>query len=96
MPRPRYDRPRNPSGMEPIVARSALRLRLPLAVFGFIVFSAVTAAAVVWDHPPFDIVVLGAGCAVLAVVALIDIFVVLFRLSQRRSSRSHAGEVRER
>lgn len=69
-----------PSGSEPVVARSALRLRLPLAVFGFVVSAAVVWAAIMWDDPPLDIVVLGSGFGLVAVVALIDILVVVIRL----------------
>ena len=68
------------SGREPVVARSALKVRLPLAVFGLLTCALGAAVAFVWDDPPFDIIVLGSACVLLAVVALIDIIVVLVRL----------------
>lgn len=68
-------------------ARSALRFRLLLAVFGFFVSATAAIAVILWNDPPFDIVVLGAGCAVLAVVACINIFVILVRLRVSKSTK---------
>lgn len=90
MVHPRPGRRSRPSGREPVVARSALRLRLPLAVLGLVVSTAVTIVAILWNDPPFDIVVLGSGFALLAVVALIDIIVVLIRLRETEAGSTCA------
>lgn len=81
----RFGRARHvrPAGREPLVARSTLRLRLWLATFGLVFSVAVAAAALLWENPPIDVVILGSGFAVLAVVAAIDIVVVLVRMRER-------------
>lgn len=96
MTRRRSIRRRN--GREPVSTRSALRFRLLLATFGAVLSIAVAVIAFSWEDPPTDVVVLGSGFAMLAVVALIDIIVVLVRMgtdetevarrSRRRMRRS--------
>ncbi len=71
--------PDRPVEIEPVMARSALTFRLPLAVFGLVLCTIGAVVSFAWNDPPFDIIVLGSGCVLLAMVALIDIVVVLAR-----------------
>lgn len=65
---------------EPTTARSAYRLRLVLAIFGVV---ACTLAAVLFAR--LGVAWLTVVMGVLAVVALVDIGVILYRLAQRRA-----------
>ncbi len=69
-----------PSERESMSVRSALGFRLALAIVGLLILGTVAVVAFAWNDPPFDLVVLGSACAFLAIVALIDIVVVLLRL----------------
>ena len=84
-PEPDAGQPRGRTGTEPRTARSPLRLRLLLALFGFVVC---TVLAVLWftaDPPPGNSRAPGWVLAVLALLALLDVAVVGRRLRRRRS-----------
>jgi len=63
-------------------ARSALTLRLVLAVFGLVVFGIGAVALAVLGEPAWEVVVVG----LLAAVALVDVLVV-----SRRKARGEPG-----
>ncbi|MGK5529581.1 DUF6343 family protein [Streptomyces sp. URMC 129] len=86
-------RPR--TGTEPVTAYSALRLRLLLSGIFLPFFAAVTVVLAVWwaasdsgDQPsPAELGRLTVGCAVLTVLAAIDLVVVLRRRRAQREGR---------
>ncbi|WP_129305801.1 DUF6343 family protein [Streptomyces sp. L2] len=91
------------SGTEPVVARSALGLRMALSGFFFPLFAAASAGFGVWasgstpeDHPSDDSLWWVCGiCGVLALVAAVDL-VVLARRRKREKTRPrpYASDVR--
>lgn len=97
----RPDEPRPPgrrrSGTEPVTARSPLRLRLVLSASAVVVFGATTACFAVWPggirHAglpgPTALLVLAVVCGVLALLAALDLVVLLRRI--RRERRPAAG-----
>jgi Family of unknown function (DUF6343) len=65
------------TGSEPVTARSALRMRFWLSVWGLIWTAAGAAAFALADAPVF------AGiCAALALIALVDLVVIVRRMRQ--------------
>ncbi|MEU4392758.1 DUF6343 family protein [Kribbella sp. NPDC023855] len=77
----RHDGPLRPHGSrgpigDPLEPRSALKLRLVLAIFGFIVCASAAASFAVLAIP----VVLMVTAAVFAVIALADIAVIVSRM----------------
>ncbi|MFH9429612.1 DUF6343 family protein [Streptomyces sp. NPDC017615] len=90
---------RERTGTEPVTARSPLRLRLVLGVIGLLVFLLGTALFALWagavterDVPdPTQLTVLAVICGVLALLAAVDLVVVLLRLARERAGRSHPG-----
>lgn len=85
----------NSSGPEPMSGRGAIKFRLALAAFALLILGTTAAAAFLWNDPPFDLVVLGSACAFLAIVALIDIFVVVIRLSTSEQNTLHQKAPRD-
>lgn len=79
----RYER----TGTEPVTARSALGLRLalvglfaPLFVLGTVLFAALAAGAAPGDSPDRGTFVwLAVLCAVLALIAMLDLWVIMRR-----------------
>lgn len=65
--------------IHPQPPRSALTLRLVLAIYGFLVCTSATAAFVILDLPIVPVVI----AAVLAVVAGVDIAVIIKRMQRR-------------
>ena len=88
-PEPHEDRgqPRGRTGDEARTARSPLRLRLGLAVFGFLVCAALALPWLTSARPPGGTRVPGWVLVGLAVVAAVDIGVVAVRLRRRRGGR---------
>lgn len=78
--------PTDCSGTEPATARSPVRLRLALAVFGAIVCLAV--AAVAWalrdEGHPTAMAVIGVVAVAAAVVAVVDLVVLERRVHRTR------------
>lgn len=87
------------TGTEPLTARSALRLRLILSLIFIPLFLAGTALFWYWmvasgprDAPSSDSLrVLTIVCAVLSVLALLDLVVVLLRRRRERPPRPPGG-----
>ncbi|RKS75435.1 hypothetical protein CLV35_1901 [Motilibacter peucedani] len=78
---------RESSGAEPSAARSALVLRAVLAAFGALVCGGFSGLALVGAAGHDDrrgLLVFGLGTAVLALVALVDIVVLVRRIRQER------------
>lgn len=75
-----------PSGREPTEARSALTLRLVLAVVGLVV-ALVGAAAAWWLVDP-RLAALALALLALAVVAAVNVAVVAVRITQRSGRRT--------
>ncbi|MCC0098771.1 DUF6343 family protein [Streptomyces flavotricini] len=65
------------SGNEPVTARSPLRLRFWLSLWGFVWAAAGTAAFSLVGRPGW-----AAACGVVAVLALVDLAVVLHHIHQ--------------
>ncbi|MEW2415927.1 DUF6343 family protein [Streptomyces sp. NPDC046866] len=65
------------SGNEPVTARSALRLRFWLSVWGLLWAALGTALFSLTDHPGW-----AAACGALAVLATVDLGVVLHHIHQ--------------
>ena len=78
------DRLRNPlgnrSGREPIAARSPLRLRLALSMFGVVVFAIIAVLLFVAAGPVW----LPLVAVALAAIGLVDAAVIIRRLGDRR------------
>ncbi|GAA0317224.1 DUF6343 family protein [Kineococcus aurantiacus] len=85
-PDPRADpgQPRGRTGDEARTARSPLRLRLVLALFGLVVCTVLAVAWFAVDEPPGDSRAPGWVLAVLAALAAVDLVVVSRRLRRRR------------
>ncbi|WP_432543337.1 DUF6343 family protein [Kineococcus sp. SYSU DK002] len=85
-PRLRVDpgQPRGRTGEEARTARSPLRLRLVLALFGLVVCTALAVAWFTVDDPPGGSRAPGWVLAVLAGLAVVDLVVVSRRLRRRR------------
>nr|WP_254667998.1 DUF6343 family protein [Streptomyces griseus] len=92
LPSPPPGRHRRRSGTEPLTARSALGLRLILSIGGVTLFIALTVLLAFWsassgakDSPgPTSLAVLAGLCGLFAVIAAVDLVVVLRRRSQER------------
>ncbi|MFD8544834.1 DUF6343 family protein [Streptomyces sp. NPDC059649] len=90
---------RRRSGSEPVTARSPLRLRLVLSAAAVVVFGAGTARFAVWsaasgpqDSPgPTVLLVLAVVCAVLVLVAALDLVVLLRRIRRERRPSTGPG-----
>ncbi|BDH05178.1 hypothetical protein HEK131_24050 [Streptomyces seoulensis] len=90
---------RERTGTEPVTARSPLKLRLILGVIGLLVFLLGTALFALWagavteqDVPdPTQLTVLAVICGVLALLAAVDLVVVVLRLARERAGRAHPG-----
>ncbi|GAA4784832.1 MULTISPECIES: DUF6343 family protein [Streptomyces] len=65
------------SGNEPVNARSPLRLRLGLGIWGLVFFGGAAAAFALADHPGWS-----ALCAALFLVAAVDVGLVVRRIRQ--------------
>ncbi|BBB01209.1 hypothetical protein RVR_8494 [Actinacidiphila reveromycinica] len=65
------------TGYEPTKARSALRLRLTLALLGVVWGAGAAVGCAYADRPGW-----AAVCALIALVALVDVFVVRYRMRQ--------------
>ncbi|MET9887013.1 DUF6343 family protein [Streptomyces sp. NPDC006430] len=65
------------SGNEPVTARSPLRLRFWLSLWGLVWAAAGTAAFFLVGRPGWAV-----ACAVVAVLAIVDLFVVLHHIHQ--------------
>ncbi|MET9295944.1 DUF6343 family protein [Streptomyces sp. NPDC003077] len=65
------------AGNEPLQARSPLRLRSGLAAFGVVCAAAGAVAFAMIDHPGWALV-----CAIVAVVAALDLVIVIWRIRQ--------------
>lgn len=61
---------------------SALNLRLALAIFGLVSFTALAVVLFVWDLPAW-----GIACAVVAAIAAVNIAVVQRRRMQRKQEQ---------
>lgn len=68
------------SGNEPLSARSPLHLRLILSAFGALVLTFAAMYAFSRSDPASGVVFLGGLAAVFAIVALIDMYVIVARL----------------
>ncbi|MEU5714458.1 DUF6343 family protein [Streptomyces sp. NPDC020403] len=83
---------RGRSGTEPLTARSALGLRLVLSLGGVALFIALTVLLAFWaassganDSPgPTPLAVLAGLCGLFAVIAAVDLVVILRRRSGTR------------
>lgn len=69
--------------------RSAIKFRLALAIVALLVLGTTAVVTFLLNDPPFDMVVLGSACAFLAIVALIDIIVVLIRIGTSEQNALH-------
>jgi sterol desaturase/sphingolipid hydroxylase (fatty acid hydroxylase superfamily) len=92
-PQPPPGPARGRAGTEPVTARSALGLRLVLSIAGVVLFVALTVLLALWagssgprDSPdPTALVVLAVICGLLAVIAAVDLVVVVRRRSHPRN-----------
>lgn len=69
-------------GNEPISARSSLHLRLILSAFGALVLTLGAVYAFSRTDPASGVVLLGGVAAVFAIVAFIDLYVIVVRLKE--------------
>lgn len=69
-------------GNEPLSARSPLHLRLILSAFGALVLTLGAVYAFSRTDPASGVVFLGGAAAVFAVVAFIDLYVIVARLRE--------------
>lgn len=77
------------SGSEPTSARSPLKLRLVLAVFGAIVLCLGAGRAFTREDPEGGVLLLGAVAALFALVAVVDVVLVLTALNRLDTPHSH-------
>lgn len=69
-------------GDEPISARSPLHLRLILSAFGALVLTSGALYAFSRSDPASGVVFLGGVAAVFAIIAFIDLYVIVARLKK--------------
>ena len=72
-------------GNEPVSARSLLRLRLILSAFGALILAAGAVYAFSRPDPASGVLFLGGVAAVFAIVACIDLYVIVARLRRHGS-----------
>ena len=70
-------------GNEPLSARSPLHLRLILSAFGALILTSGAVYAFSRSDPASGLVFLGGVAAVFAIIAFIDLYVIVARLRRR-------------
>lgn len=75
------------SGNEPLTARSPLHLRVILSAFGAAVLMFGAIYAFSRTDPSGEVLFLGGLSAVFAIIAMVDLYVVMARLRYERNTR---------